>query len=270
MQKFKLTKGYKTCAILLGITLYIILIVSASLDNMYELTQLDWFNYAFCMPFIMLTKLFNKLMDFRVAYFFVFLVSAIIFSFVNIAILKYFKKIIVAYAKLLKAYKGTYNNEDEKIDAMFKPLEDADFSFLKIILSIFATFLYYGIIRTFFSAIFKDNILSLFNVNSLEVFWFTLNGKEQYPILFTLFLILSYGVSIYKFIYEIIKNKHEENKKEKNHLAFYMLLISFSLHTLILWSVLNSAIFAIFICAIYIASLTIQIIKYFNKKPLEL
>ena len=252
----KIKKRIKLLTFVFSIILYILLIYSANQNNMYEKINVNWFDYVFNIPFIEITRLLNKVIDFRIAYFIVFLFFGIFLTIAEKNMFIYFKKIIIAYFVMIKAYKSNYKSEEEKIDAMFKPLEDANFSFLKIIFFIF---------KTFFSLIFSENVINQFNVSSFNVLWFELNGKENIPILFLLYLLLSFGVAIITFIIKIIKFRKTNNKEEKE-MAIYNLLISFSLSTLLIYSVFNSAIFGLFICTMYISNHLIKFYK--NKKSL--
>lgn len=262
----KITKALKINSIIFGIAIYVLLLVSAGKNDLYSKLDINWFDYIFNVPFIEITRILNLKIDFRASYFLVFFTSALIFTFIERYVFRYFKDIILAYFKVIKAYKRKdYASEEEKIDKMFEPLEEANFSFTKIILSIFSMFLYYGIIRTFFSLIFKDNIISLYNVSSFEVLWFNLNGSENIPILFISYLLLSFGASVVFFIIRLIKARKMDDFKAKKEYLIYNLIISFSLHTLLIYSVYKSAIFALFICFISLISLILQIIKLHKK-----
>lgn len=230
---------------------YIALMISAIINKWNNYTNFGWFKFTFTAPYIELVRIFNTIMSFQFSYLIVFIGILIPLTFIIKGIKNNIRNFFLSYKEIMQVFTSKETEANDRVEKYFEIFNKYDTGILKVFFSLFLLFIYMYFLRTFFGILLTEEMNLFMNISSYEFLWFNLKSGENIPILFSLYILLTFVLSIIFFIIKNVKLKQEnlplEKYQEEKHLSIYKLIISFSLFTLSLYITNVSVPFAIFI-----------------------
>ena len=230
---------------------YIVLMISAIINKWNIYTDFGWFKFAFTAPYIELVRLLNRAIPFQISFLIAFIGLLIPMTFIIKGVKNNIKNFFLSYKEIMKVFASKEIEANDRVEKYFEIFNKYDTGILKVFFSLFLLFTYMYFLRTFFGILFIEQMQNFMNISSYELFWFDLKKGENIPILFILYILLTFILTTILFAFRYIKLKKEnlplEKYQEEKHLSIYKLLVSYSLYTLSLYLTKVSVPFALFI-----------------------
>lgn len=235
--------------------IYIILVISCFTSNRYE--DFNFFEKIFSAPFCELTFWFSKIIDIKISFFITLIVGLSTLYPIFCNIFNNLKELCLVWKKIMIISKQKANTGEEQIaktQTMLETYEKDGISFLNILVLIYCSFLGVFFLKNIFGGIFYSQ---LFVGANWKVLWFYLNSMDTYYILPSICFVLMIVFPIVKII---IKYKKSEQDCDRANCIVNTLMILAGT-CLLVYPIVYSSIFAIFILLTYLFNLIKNIIK---------
>ena len=236
--KIKILNGAK---IILEILIYVLLLINIFKSSNYD--NFNFFQKIFYAPFFESTYIFNKIFDFRIAYFMTILLSFVLIYPIFSSFFIYFRKTINLWKKLNVLHHQevkTDEEQKEKVLKMIDELDESGFSLTKTVMIIFMFIMGTYALRFMFSGAFSSDI---YNVVSYDVLWLTLNKPDPSLSLFGFSIFFLYAYPLYNYVIKITREKNKEEQVKLN----FNILMTLSFSTILIYLCYLNVMFALFI-----------------------